>query len=230
MPLPSLMREIQDHYFREAKREGYLSRAAYKLLEIDDKKKILKPGDRVLDCGAAPGSWIQVAANRVGPRGMVVGIDLQELRHRAGANVAFTRGDLCATSAEELLRLTGDPSRKFDVVLSDMAPSTSGDHSADHFRSVQLCEAVLERCATVLRPGGNLAMKVFEGSEYPALVKRVAEQFESARGYKPKASRSESTEMYIVAAGFRGSNLNAGQTRAASVAPPRRPSSGWAHE
>lgn len=226
------MREVQDHFFREAKREGYVSRAAYKLLEIDEKKRILRPGDRVLDCGAAPGSWMQVAAARVGPKGFVVGIDLQAIRQRfGGPNLRFVKGDLCETPAETLLSLAGEPARPYDVVLSDMAPSTSGDHSADHFRSVRLCEAVLDRCASVLRPGGNLVMKVFEGSEYPALVKRATSLFDSAKGYKPKASRSESTEMYVVATGFQAdAAARAAEADAARDAARKKPSSGWSSD
>ncbi|MCI0363705.1 MAG: RlmE family RNA methyltransferase [Phycisphaerales bacterium] len=198
------MREVQDHYFKEAKREGYLSRAAYKLIEIDDRKKVLKRGDRVLDCGAAPGSWLQVAAKRVGPKGVVVGIDIQPITHRFdGLPVRMVASDFTTALPDQLLQLAGDANRKFDVILSDMAPNTSGDPSGDHFRSVRLCEALLDRCPALLRAGGNLVMKVFEGEAYPELLKRTAGMFESAKGFKPKASRSESREMYIVATGLR---------------------------
>src|SRR5436190_9241039 len=106
------MREVQDHYFRQAKREGYLSRAAYKLIEIDDRKKILRYGQRVLDCGAAPGSWMQVASKRVGPKGVVVGIDLQAINSRSNqTNVRTVQGDFTTTTTEQLLRLAGDPTR-----------------------------------------------------------------------------------------------------------------------
>ena len=202
------MRTVQDHYFHLAKKEGYLSRAAYKLIEIDDRKKRLHKGDRVLDCGAAPGSWMQVAAKRVGPRGVVVGIDLQPIKHRfAEPNVHFVQGDFTTTPSEALLNLAGDPSRQFDVILSDMAPNTTGDPFSDHHHSVRLCHAVLDRCSDLLRRtsgGGRLIMKVFEGEAYADLLKRTATMFETVKGFKPKASRSESTEMYIVAIGFRG--------------------------
>src|SRR5438094_3523375 len=145
------MREVQDHYFKQAKAEGYLSRAAYKLIEIDDRKKILHPGDRVLDCGCAPGSWLQVAAQRVGMRGQVVGIDLLPVKHSFGPNVRVIEGDFTSIAIDELVRAaepsrpssepprpgsepprprgefavpTTSPPRLFDVILSDMAPNT----------------------------------------------------------------------------------------------------------
>src|SRR6185503_7360601 len=143
-------------------------------------------------------------------------------------NVRFMQGDLCETPAANLLEMTGDPSRKFDVVLSDMAPSTSGDHSADHFRSVRLCLFVVERCATILKPSGKLVMKAFEGSEYPELLRRVSDMFEASKGFKPKASRSESTEMYVVATGFRGAeSFDARGGGDDSALPQRKPASGW---
>ena len=199
------MREVQDHYFKQAKREGYVSRAAYKLLEIDDRRKVLRPGDRVLDCGAAPGSWLQVASKRVGPKGMVVGIDLQPFRHQfSQPNIRTLQGDFTTTPADALLALANTtPEQRFDVVLSDMAPATSGDPSGDHFRSVRLGDSLLDRCSLLLRQGGNLVMKVFEGQAYPDLLKRTRAMFENVKGFKPKASRSESREMFIVAHGFR---------------------------
>jgi 23S rRNA (uridine2552-2'-O)-methyltransferase len=195
-----MARDVQDHYFRLAKKEGYLSRAAYKLIEIDDRRKILRRGDCVLDCGAAPGSWLQAAAKRVGPRGVVVGIDLKPITHAfTEANVRTVVGDVVNIAASELL---GDLAA-FDVILSDMAPSTTGVPSADHHHSVRLCEALLDRCKELLRPGGTVCMKVFEGEAYPALLSRTKAMFETVKGFKPKATRGESREMYIVATGYR---------------------------
>jgi 23S rRNA (uridine2552-2'-O)-methyltransferase len=202
------MKEVQDHYFREAKREGYLSRAAYKLIEIDDRRKILKRGAAVLDCGAAPGSWLQVASQRVGDRGIVVGLDLQPIRFTA-RNVITIEGDLHEIGDEAMLAPLrarggeGAKDRLFDVILSDMAPSTTGDPRADHFRSAQLCEMLFDRAGSLLGSGGNLVMKVFEGETYPALLGRARGLFESCKGFKPKASRRESVEMYIVGQGYR---------------------------
>lgn len=247
------MRDLHDHYFREAKREGYLSRAAYKLIEIDDKKKVLRPGDRVLDCGCAPGSWLQVAAKRVGPKGAVVGIDLEPIKFRA-VNVKAVEADFTLIEPGELLAMAGQlvargpasssptapsaqsastggssdaASKLFDVILSDMAPATTGDPGGDHHRSVRLCHALLDRCSLLLKPGGNLVMKAFEGEAYPELLKRTEAMFECARGYKPKASRSESTEMYIVAL----DHQPAGKTEVVTedaARPKSARSTGWA--
>lgn len=196
-----MARQVQDHYFKQAKRDGYRSRAAYKLMEIDDRRRLLRRGDRVLDCGAAPGSWLQVAAKRVGPRGRVVGIDLKAITPPlVERNIRVIQGDLTAIDAAELRG--GD--RRFDVLLSDMAPDTTGDRSTDHHRSVRLCEALLDRCDELLKPGGRLAMKVFEGEAYPDLLGRTRSMFEKVKGFKPKASRDVSTEMYIIGEGYKG--------------------------
>ncbi len=227
-------REVQDFYFKEAKREGYLSRAAYKLIEIDDRKKILKPGDRVLDCGAAPGSWLQVAAKRIGPRGVVIGIDLQPIKHRFNTPTVKTIiDDFTTISPIMLLNMANESAagqsqlRLFDVVLSDMAPSTTGDPAGDHHRSVRLCEALLDRTPQLLRPGGKLVMKVFEGETYSELLKRTQTMFETVKGYKPKASRSESTEMYITAAGYLAKAARSDVDSPTVPLPTRRPSAGW---
>ncbi len=229
------MREVQDHFFRLAKEEGYLSRAAYKLIEIDDRKRLMRKGDRVLDCGCAPGSWLQVASKRVGDKGVVVGVDLQSIDRKIAGNVRAIEGDFATIAAEELLRAAGiDPttSHRFDAIISDMAPNTSGDPQGDHFRSARLCEALLDRTPLLLRTGGNLVMKVFEGENYTDLVKRTERLFQTARGFKPEASRKESREMYIVAHGWRGSDAAAADQRPADVTvlAPKRPNSqapGW---
>lgn len=209
-----MARQRQDHYFRQARREGYRSRAAYKLIEIDDRRGLFKPGDRVLDCGAAPGSWLQVASSRVGPKGFVVGIDLRPLD--AGFpmnNVRVVQGDFLEMPARALLDALDEADagrdapatlRRFDVILSDMAPNTSGSRTIDHHQSVRLCHGVLDRCPDLLRPGGRLAVKVFEGEAYPQLLRRAAAMFEAAKGFTPKASRAASTEIYLLATGFTG--------------------------
>lgn len=230
------MREVQDHYFRLAKEEGYLSRAAYKLLEIDERKRLMRRGDRVLDCGCAPGSWLQVASKRVGEKGAVVGIDLLPIGRKIADNVISIEGDFTLAPPLELMEtaaeIAGPPVRAFDVVLSDMAPKTTGDPEGDHFRSVRLCESVLFHCPTLLRVGGNLAMKVFEGAAYMELVRRMQKLFDEAKGFKPKASRSESTEMYLIAEGWRGLDPELSESRPKDVnvlAPPRPapPRAGW---
>ena len=230
-------RELHDHYFREAKREGYVSRAAYKLIEIDARKNLLRPGDRVLDCGAAPGSWLQVAAKRVGPRGVVVGVDQQPIAPQVASQhpgVRCALGDFREVPTDVLLeaaRGPGEgPGRRFDAILSDMAPNTTGDRSIDHHHSVRLCQAVLDRCGDLLEPGGRLAMKVLEGEGYPDLLAHTRRLFTSVKGFKPKASRHHSTEMYIIAHGYRGPAAQEQQPRdELPEQPPRRPSTGWGH-
>lgn len=192
-------RKLHDHYFKLAKAEGYLARSAYKLKEINERKRLLRPGQRVLDLGCAPGAWLQVARENVGPKGVVVGVDLQEVSPDLGENVRALVGDVYQVSARELVEMAGG---RFDVVLSDMAPSTTG--AGDHFPSERLCRRVLEMCPELLRPGGALCMKVFEGELYPALLKDTGSRFEEAKGFKPTASRDVSREMYIIAKGHRG--------------------------
>lgn len=212
-------REVQDHYFRLAKQEGYLSRAAYKLIELDDRRKLLRKGDRVLDCGCAPGSWLQVAAKRVGPKGHIVGIDLKPVIGNFAPNVRIIEGDLTEMNLADLL---GDLDA-FDVILSDMAPSTTGDRTIDHHGSVRLCHAALDRCRDLLAPGGKIALKVLEGEAYPELLERAKTMFTKVKGFKPKASRGESTEIYLTAEGF--------QPNAEGATPaelPQKPQpSGW---
>ena len=229
------MRELHDHYFRLAKSEGYRSRAAYKLKEIDDRRHVLRKGDRVLDCGAAPGSWMQVAAERVGERGFVVGIDLLPIASMPEKpNIAIIEGDLAAIDDEMLLRAAhldpGRPGARFDVILSDMAPNTSGDRTSDHHRSVRLCELVLARAKSLLKPAGNLVMKIFEGERSAELLNVTKQLFEHVKAFKPKASRSESFEIYIIALGYQGGaeqHKDAAQGESAERALPRQVKRGW---
>lgn len=208
-------RELHDPYFKKAKAEGYLARSAYKLLEINERRPVLRAADRVLDLGCAPGSWLQVASQLVGPKGVVVGVDLQEVRHRFEPNVRTFVGDVYTAPPAVLLGELGGEEERFDSVLSDMAPNTSG--SGDDFMSVRLCRRVLELLPPLLRvgraeggrgrgtaAGGNCVMKVLEGEGYMDLLREVQGQFESARGFKPKASREVSREMYIIAHGYLG--------------------------
>jgi len=152
----------------------------------------------VPDLGCAPGAWVQVALEAVGPRGVVVGIDLKEVRENFGPNAFILQGDIYATPAATLL---GQSGLKFDAVLSDMAPDTTGH--GDHFLSVRLCRRVLDLLPSLLKPGGNLAMKVFEGEEYSPLLKETGAVFAVVKGFKPKASRDVSREMYIIGEGYR---------------------------
>ncbi|MEM1423041.1 MAG: RlmE family RNA methyltransferase [Planctomycetota bacterium] len=190
-------RTLHDEFFKRAKQEGYRSRAAYKLKQIQDSKGLIKAGDRVLDLGCAPGAWLQVAAELAGPSGCVVGVDLQPCKGAFEAQVAHRVGDAFETEPGELITLAGG---RFDVILSDMAPKTSGVN--DHERSVALCQRVLEVAIGSLKPTGHLAMKVFEGGMYKDLLDSTATIFAQVKGFKPKASRGVSREMYIVAKGY----------------------------
>lgn len=199
-------RKLHDRFFLQAKAEGYLARSAYKLKEIVERKRSIGKGDRVLDLGCAPGSWLQVASEVVGPKGLVVGLDLQDVEGTFASNVRAVRGDVFKTTAEEFLALASFDgsagSKLFDAVVSDMAPNTTG--AGDHFRSVDLCRRVVELLPRVLRPGGNLVMKVFEGETYPELLKDVKSRFTECKGFKPQACRDVSREIYIVAGGYKG--------------------------
>lgn len=195
MPQP---RKLHDRFFKQAKAEGYLARSAYKLIEINDRRKILTPGQAVLDLGCAPGSWLQVAAPIIGARGIAVGIDLQPVTHAFGPNVKTIVADVFKVDPAALLGLSARP---FDVVLSDMAPSTSGH--GDDLLSARLCRRVLEVLPPLLRPGGHLVMKIFEGAEYPGVLKETQALFREVKGLKPEATRDVSREMFIVAKGYR---------------------------
>jgi 23S rRNA (uridine2552-2'-O)-methyltransferase len=190
-------RILHDRYFKQAKREGYLARSAYKLIELDDARRILARGQRVIDLGCAPGSWLQVAGERVGSEGLVVGIDLLPVAGVFPPNVRTLVADFTTVSVQDLLP-GGSPA---DVVLSDMAPNTSGH--GDHFRSIRLCETILDAMPILLRPGGSLVMKVFEGEAFPPLLARVRNSFSDVKVIKPRATRDPSRETYITARRFR---------------------------
>ncbi|MEL7472213.1 MAG: RlmE family RNA methyltransferase [Planctomycetota bacterium] len=194
-------RVLRDQYFKQAKADGYAARSAYKLIEIDDRNRLLRRGARVLDLGCAPGSWTQVAAERVGPSGAVAGIDLQPTTATLPSHARTVVGDAFQITPDQLVELLGGSA---DVLLSDMAPPTTGDPRGDHYRSVELCRRVLELAPGVLRSGGSLAMKVFEGAEYQALLGESRGLFASVKGLKPKATRGASVEMFVIATGWRG--------------------------
>jgi len=194
-----LERQLNDPYVREAKAKGYRSRAAFKLIELERKFGFLKKGAVVLDLGAAPGGWSQVASDRVAPSGRVVAIDLLEIAPIAG--VQILHGDLRdAATAERLETALG---AKADVVLSDMAAPTTGHRATDHLRTVALFEAALDMAERALKPGGTFVGKVFQGGAAGDLLARVKAHFREVKHVKPPASRAESVELYLVATGFR---------------------------
>ena len=188
----------RDYFFRKAKEEGYRSRAAYKLLQINQRHKLIRKGDVVLDLGAAPGGWSQVAAKLVGPQGTVVAVDKAAMEPLPG--VTFVQGDLTAPDLAERIRaLVGS----VDVVLSDAAPPISGVRVRDHALSIALAQAALRVAQALLKPGGHLVVKAFEGEDFSAFLAKVRRHFRSVKPYSPPASRRESAEVYVVAKGFR---------------------------
>jgi 23S rRNA (uridine2552-2'-O)-methyltransferase len=198
-----LERQLNDPYVARARREGYRARAAYKLMEIDDKFRFLKPGGIVVDLGAAPGGWSQVAADRVAAghgRGRVVAIDVSQLTGIEG--VEFRQLDFLDSDAPAQLKaMLGGPA---DVVLSDMAANATGHKRTDHLRTMGLVEAAAEFASEVLKPGGTLLAKVLQGGTQHQLLVRLKRDFATVRHVKPAASRSDSAELYLLATGFRG--------------------------
>ncbi|MEO1039431.1 MAG: RlmE family RNA methyltransferase [Pseudomonadota bacterium] len=193
-----LERQLNDPYVRRARTEGYRSRAAFKLTELDDKYKILKPGARVVDLGAAPGGWVQVALQRGASH--VVGVDLLEMEPIAGAimmTLDFTEED----APDQVKAALGGPA---DAVISDLAPWTTGHKGTDHARIVALVELAGEFALETLKPGGAFVAKVFQGGTENALLEKLKSRFTKVRHAKPDASRSESAETYLVALGFKG--------------------------
>lgn len=196
-----LQRQLNDPYVQRAKADGYRSRAAYKLIEMNDKFHILKPGMKVIDLGAAPGGWSQVAADIVnnGQKGLVVGVDLLEIP--AISDVLTFQGDF--TDASVVERLKQESGGLVDVVLSDMAPNTTGHANTDHMRIVMLCEEAYIFATEVLKEGGSFIAKVFQGGAENQLLNQIKKSFTTVKHAKPKASRSGSAELYLVATGFR---------------------------
>ena len=187
-------------YVAEAQRLGYRSRAAFKLIELDDRFRLLLPGRRVVDLGCAPGGWTQVAVERVGARGAVVGVDLAETAPIARAAILQPDIQDAAVAAAIEAELGGSA----DVVLSDMAPSTTGHAATDHPRIVALAEAAFAVASEILKPGGTFVAKVFQGGAEGPLLAQFKRAFSELRHAKPPASRAQSAETYVVAKGFRG--------------------------
>ena len=201
-----LERQISDPYVARAKREGLRSRAAFKLAELDDKFRLLKPGARVVDLGAAPGGWSEIAAQRVAPHGRVIAIDILEMKPIAG--VEFLRLDFLDATAPERLKVT--LGGKADIVLSDMAANASGHRQTDHLRIMALAEAAADFARAVLRDGGSFLCKVLQGGTEAALLSELKRDFASVKHVKPPASRSGSSELYLLARGFRGHETKPG--------------------
>lgn len=186
--------QSRDRFFRQARRDNYRARSAYKLIEINRRVRLLRPGDAVIDLGAAPGSWSQVASAAVGPGGRVVAIDLTPIVPLPG--VVALQGDILDPEAHAHVReALGRPA---DVVLSDVSPRVSGNRLADHARSIELAEMSLEMAVELSRAGAHFAVKVFQGEDFDAFAARVGRAFRTMRVVVPEATRQESREAYVV--------------------------------
>jgi 23S rRNA (uridine2552-2'-O)-methyltransferase len=185
----------QDHYFSRAKKEGFRARSVYKLEEVDRRVRLLRPGQRVLDLGCHPGSWLQYCARVVGKRGLVIGVDTRKITIELPPQVKFIQADVFEISPADLHHF----SEEFDLVLSDLAPATTGIRSVDSNRSSLLFQRALALADDLLVPGSHFLGKIFQGSGFDAIVQELKSKFRKVKGIKPRATRKESKEIYLVA-------------------------------
>ncbi len=183
-----------DHYTRQAKKDRYPARSVYKLMEIQKKTPVIRRGDRVLDLGCAPGAWLLYAGELAGPAGRVIGVDLRKVAIPTPPNTFTITGDMMAEEDEMRTAIGGD----FDVVLSDMAPNTTGIRDVDALRSAGLCEAALDLSGGVLRPGGNFVCKIFQGPDFDRFLWRIKQGFSRYKIFKPESTRKKSREIFII--------------------------------
>jgi 23S rRNA (uridine2552-2'-O)-methyltransferase len=189
----------REGYYRRAKAEGYRSRAAYKLLQINEKFKIIREGQKVLDLGAAPGGWSQVAVELVGASGKVVGVDIDPIQPLEGA--VFIRGDILTSKTFDEIHEVID---KADVIISDMSPNISGQYSMDQAKSVYLAMMAFNVANKILKTSGHMVVKIFQGEDFPEFLQGLKRQFEFVKVYSPPASRSQSSEVYAVCKSYNG--------------------------
>lgn len=200
----------KDAFYRKAKEEGYRSRAAYKLLELNRRFHLIRPGDRVVDLGAAPGGWLQVASQLAGKKGRVLGVDIQPIEPVAEENVLILQGDVTSEECQErIMELLGS---RADCVLSDLSPRLSGIRYADVSRSSELVRSALQIASRLLRPGGNFLVKTFVGEELNPLSLELKDYFRSLKRTRPESTRKGSSEIYLCAQGLQkeGSPFTAG--------------------
>ena len=188
-----------EFFTTKAKEEGYPARSVYKLKEIDKKYQLFKKGDSVLDLGSAPGSWLIYIANKIGDQGKVVGVDMENVKIPLKDNIVFIKKDIIDFMSSNLKK----SKQKYQAVVSDLAPATSGIKSVDSGRSLELCELAFEIAETVLLPGGNFACKIFEGESTNDFFKEVEKKFKVAKRFKPEATLKGSKELYIIGKGFK---------------------------
>ena len=220
-PAVSKPYDPRDPFFLKAKQENYLARSIYKLEEIDQRFHLLSKGDMVLDLGAAPGSWSQYACRRVAPKGLVLGVDLQALRCSEMNFVGLKADVFTLDYMTELPRL--GLSFPLDVVLSDMAPGTTGIRTTDQARSFELCLKALELAERTLKPGGHFVCKFFDGPDFAELRKAILDQFQKVEILRPKSTRQSSKEIFLVGLKFKGGKA----TRSPAAAPELPPTGGW---
>jgi len=188
----------EEYYTRRAHEEGYPARSVYKLKEIDEKYRLFKKGDRVLDLGCAPGSWLLYISQRIGPKGLVIGIDLEPAKIKLAANSHWLVGDILELAAKEIEGLG-----KFETLVSDVAPYTTGMRSVDAGRSLELAERSFEIANMVLAPAGNFLCKIFESQDSSEFIKTLETRFEFIKKFRPKAVFKTSPEFYLIAKGFK---------------------------
>lgn len=196
-----LIKAKKDQYRKLAKQEGYRSRSAFKLLQLNKSYKILEKSDKVVEFGCAPGGWIQVASQSVGKSGVVIGVDLKEISPLEGTS--FIKGNIDNPHLVQILLQTIGPGNKFDVVLSDLSPNVSGIWETDHERQISLSKHALDASTKILKTRGNAVYKVFQGISTRSFVDELAEHFTLVRLSKPPASRQESSELYAICLGFK---------------------------
>jgi 23S rRNA (uridine2552-2'-O)-methyltransferase len=191
----------KDHYYKRAKGENYRSRASYKLMQLNKKYKIIKKGNKVLDLGAAPGGWSQVAIEKVEDEGTVVGVDLKKIKPFPDENYYFLRGDFTDEDVQSKIieKLDG----KANAIISDASPSLSGIKDVDHLKSIDLAESVAKISYKLLAKNGNLLIKVFQGEEFKNLTENLKKQFKILKTTKPSSSRKKSSEMYVIGLKYR---------------------------
>ena len=186
----------QDHYSRRAKKDKYPARSVYKLEEIQQKHRLIKKGDKILDLGCSPGSWLLYAAKMTGDKGRVIGIDLKPVKIQSASNIEIINGDVFELDA-------GSLGSDFNVVMSDMAPATTGHKAVDAARSAGLCEAALAIAQSVLLPGGAFVCKIFQGPDFNQFVNSVRAGFDKQKIFKPRSSRKASKEIFIIGLGLK---------------------------
>ena len=196
-----LQRHVNDPYVKQAQKDGYRSRASYKLLEVQEKYKLIRPGMSVVDLGAAPGGWSQVTSRLIGGQGRLIASDILEMD--SIPDVTFIQGDFTQDQVlAEILEAVGNS--QVDLVISDMAPNMSGTPEVDMPKAMFLCELALDLAARILKPGGNFVIKVFQGEGFDAYVKDARQKFDKVQMIKPDSSRGSSREQYMLAWGYRG--------------------------